>query len=342
MKSAHRVGLLMLLFTLVGLALFVILFAQHGIADVAQALARAGWGLAAVIAFHVITLFLDSLSWRALLPAAGRPSVGRLFFIHWIGDAVSAMLPVAQVGGEVVRVRLVAARGVALPAAASSVLIGMTLSVATQILFTLSGLVVLVFLADSSFDGAIVRTTIIASFVGILCVAGFYLVQRVGIFRIVMRIISHIASDKAWEGLRNHGSDFDRELHAAYARRAALVESSLWTMATWAAGAVEVWIALSALGIHASYGHAYVLESVSQGIRSAFFLVPGAVGFQEGGYVSVGRLLGISAINALALSLVHRAREIAFGIPGLVAWQWAEGRRLWRRPAAREALSQSP
>ena len=31
---------------------------------------------------------------------------------------------------------------------------------------------------------------------------------------------------------------------------------------------------------------------------------------------------------AIALSMVKRLRELAFGIPGLVAWQWSEGRHL--------------
>src|SRR5262249_54521287 len=114
-----------------------------------------------------------------------------------------------------------------------------------------------------------------------------------------------------------------------YGRRAAILESAAWTMATWLSMAVETWIALWALGLAASYSHAYILESVAQGIRSVFFLVPGALGFQEGGYLMVGRLLGIGAADALALSLIHRAREIVWGIPGLLAWQWVEGRRLW-------------
>ena len=109
----------------------------------------------------------------------------------------------------------------------------------------------------------------------------------------------------------------------------AVLESAAWTMATWLAMAVETWIALWALGLTATYAHAYILESVAQGVRSVFFLVPGALGFQEGGYVVVGKLLGIGAADALALSLIHRAREIVWGIPGLLAWQWLEGKRLW-------------
>jgi hypothetical protein len=36
----------------------------------------------------------------------------------------------------------------------------------------------------------------------------------------------------------------------------------------------------------------------------------------------------------LAVSLLKRAREIAVGVPVLLSWQFAEGRRLWRPRAS--------
>jgi hypothetical protein len=67
------------------------------------------------------------------------------------------------------------------------------------------------------------------------------------------------------------------------------------------------------------------------------FPVPGALGVQEGGYVVVGSLLGIPGDAAFALSLIARVRELILGIPGLVAWQVIEARRLWRARLAASA-----
>jgi len=92
----------------------------------------------------------------------------------------------------------------------------------------------------------------------------------------------------------------------------------------------EIWIALFALGVSTSFTTALILESVAQAIRGALFLVPGALGVQEGGYLLVGGLLGIHGEAALALSLIRRVRELILGIPGLVAWQLIEGGRLWQ------------
>ena len=108
-------------------------------------------------------------------------------------------------------------------------------------------------------------------------------------------------------------------------------------MASWFVGAIEVWIALWALGIPGGFPQAIVLEGVAQGVRSAMFFVPGALGIQEGGYVVVGRLLGIPAEMGLALALIRRVRELAFGIPGLIAWQIIEGSQAWKNTISRIA-----
>jgi len=70
------------------------------------------------------------------------------------------------------------------------------------------------------------------------------------------------------------------------------------------------------------------LESLAQAAKSLFFMVPAALGVQEAGLIGAGHLFGLGADVALALSLAKRMREIVFGLPALVAWQWIEGRRI--------------
>jgi hypothetical protein len=62
---------------------------------------------------------------------------------------------------------------------------------------------------------------------------------------------------------------------------------------------------------------ALLLESLGQAIRSAGFAIPGALGVQEGGYLLLAPLAGLTPDAALALSLAKRARELLLGIPGL-------------------------
>lgn len=75
---------------------------------------------------------------------------------------------------------------------------------------------------------------------------------------------------------------------------------------------------------------------VRQGLMSAaaavvaFHFVP-IFGVQESGYLVFGNVLGITGETVLAISLIARMRDRAVGIPGLIAWQWIEARRLWWR-----------
>jgi hypothetical protein len=55
-------------------------------------------------------------------------------------------------------------------------------------------------------------------------------------------------------------------------------------------------------------------------VRSGAFAVPGALGVQEGGFVLLGPLVGVSPETALALALVKRVRELAIGGGGLLVW----------------------
>ena len=95
-------------------------------------------------------------------------------------------------------------------------------------------------------------------------------------------------------------------------------------------GVVETWVTLWAMGLGGALAPAFVIESLGMAARSAGFIVPGALGVQEGGLVVVAGLYGIPADAAIALSMVKRARELVVGVAGLLMWQWSAGKRLLR------------
>jgi hypothetical protein len=76
---------------------------------------------------------------------------------------------------------------------------------------------------------------------------------------------------------------------------------------------------------------AVLLESLGHVIRGIAFLIPGAYGVQEGGFVFLGSMVGLSPEIALSMSLAKRFRELVLGLPALVAWQVEEGRLIFRR-----------
>jgi hypothetical protein len=123
--------------------------------------------------------------------------------------------------------------------------------------------------------------------IAIAAVAGFYVVQRLGMFRLCAAVISRWAKDPNWRSLAGKGGEIDQTLRNIYARQHVVAACCLCTMISWISGAGEVWIGFQALGIPASFDKAVILESVGQGVRSALFLVSGALGVHEGGYLVI-------------------------------------------------------
>jgi len=328
MKAPGKIQITVWLLGLAGAALFTILLIRQGAPQVGAAFASAGWAIGAVVTYHfAVPVFLDALAWWVLFPKSDRLPLRKLLWMRWIGESVSTLVPSAAVGGDVVRARLAAINGAPLPIAAGTVLVDLTLGVFTQAAFTVLGVVLLVGVTGQK---NFVRPTLIGTLIGVVGVAGFYIVQRLGMFRFLAKIIARLANSPEWQSLVQGGETLDQTVRALYARRKAVIACCAWTIVSLVAGSGEIWIALHALDLHATFVNALILQSMVLTIRSAAFAVPGGLGVQEGGYLFVGNLLGIPGDAAFALSLIARVRELALGIPGLISWQVIEARRLWR------------
>src|ERR1044072_8034976 len=94
-----------------GGARFTVLLIRQGLPQVGSALATAGWGIVAVAVFHLVPIFLDTMSWWVLFPKLERPPRLDLFWMRTIGESVSNLVPSAMIGGGIVRARLAAISG---------------------------------------------------------------------------------------------------------------------------------------------------------------------------------------------------------------------------------------
>ena len=328
MKGGKKIRIAFYLLAAGGAALFTALLIRQGAPHVIAAFASAGWWIAAVAIYHLfVPVFLDALAWWALFPKSERLSLWQLFWMRWIGESVSTLVPSATVGGDVVRARLAALHGTPIPTAAASVLVDITLGVFVQIVFTLLGLGLIV---SATGQQGFIGPTLIGAIIGVLAIVGFYVVQRLGMFRFIGKMISRLANAEDWHSLVHSGHRLDQAIRSLYARRAGVIGCCAATGISLLLGSGEIWIALHALGLQATIVNAVILQSMVLAIRSAVFPVPGALGAQEGGYVVVGSLLGIPGDAAFALSLISRVRELILGIPGLVVWQFIEARRVLR------------
>ena len=314
-----------------------------------------GWWLVPITLYHLAPLFFDTLSWRQLFPAATgrseerpsldglrrseerpsldglrRPGVLSFLWMRWIRESVATLLPVAGVGGDVVGARLAHQRGVPGAQATASMVVDITVGTATQLVFVIAGVALLA--ATKSHDAAAAVWGVLIGVAGFAAAIGIFVrIQHKGMFGVLVQW-GHRLAPKSWmSGFAGRAEAVDAAIVATYRRRAALSYAGLLRLIGWATGAGEIWLTTRVLGHPLSLIDSFILESLTSGVRGAAFMVPGALGAQEGGLVLFGALLGLPADLALAVSLTKRVRELALGLPGLAAWQWVEGRRLLAR-----------
>jgi putative membrane protein len=309
-----------------GLALFVALLLHVGAGDVAEALVQGGWALPAVVAVHLLPLAIDAEAWRLLFEARLRPGFARACRLRWISEAVNNLLPVAQLGGEFARARLAAQGELGLARTGAAATADVTIGAITQIPFALVGLVGLAAVAAD--DRSALLWALLGGLVLFLAlILAFLRVQRAGLGRIVMALIHRVAPGAA--GLGDPWA-LDREIHAIYMRRRALVAAAAWRLVGWVVGAAEIWVALALLGAPITWQEAIVVEAILQLARSVAFVIPAALGVQEGSLILMAAAFGLPGEMGLALSLIRRGRDLVLGVPGLMVWQFWEVARLRR------------
>lgn len=313
---------------LLGLAAIIYMVMQEDGVAILRALDRAGWALLWLLPFHALPLLLDVLGWRLLLAPSDpqrRAGIGSLFWIAAIREACNRLLPVANIGGEIVGIRLVKWRGVDGAAAAASIVIEVLLTLVNQYVFTALGIVLLIGLTHQV--GAL-DSILIALAASLPLPFGLLLLVRHG--QIFSRL--ETVAEKVLGG-RNRlteliaGSSLDQHIRALCTKPMRLFGAGAWQLAGFAVGSFETWFALRLLGYSISVWEAVAIEAVTQALRHIIFIVPAGLGVQEGGLVLFGGLMGVPPDASLALSLIKRLREAGFGVPALIYWQWIEVRR---------------
>ena len=282
---------------------------------------RALWTVPVLVALHLVQLLLSGIAWRTLFASRVCPGLGTFFRLRLIREGIDSLLPVAQIGGEVIGARLLTATGSPAALAGASVVVDLTLELVGQILFLLAGLAALACLPGQT--GWFLWLEVVAG--AGLIVAAFLLAQRQGVLRLIEIAVRGLAErfptlqGASIEGLHTAALGF-------YGRKALLLRAVLIHAVSWSLGTAETWLVLHAVGAAVTPLQALVVESLGMAARSAGFAVPAALGVQEGGFMLAAAAVGVSPELALALSLVKRAREIVVGLAGLFLWRLAARR----------------
>lgn len=296
----------------VGVALLAILLATHGAGAVREIVMQVGWQVLLVIAAHLPVTYLAMVSWEVLLPPDRRPSSAFLFRVRFIKEAVNALLPVAQIGGDVVRAKLAARNGLTLAESTASCIVDVLAGTVGLVMFVLASLIVaMVTLHDPRLAQAGLALVAIV----LVIAAMLFVAHKAGVGRRLGQF------SRRWSAVAHRVGELGEAFRGIGRQRANLVASWAWHLAAWLAGAFETYVSMWALGLHPTLLQALIVEGLAQTAKVVGFAIPGALGVQEGGYLLMGGAMGLTPDQALALSLLRRLRELTLGGIGLVLWR---------------------
>lgn len=305
------------LLALLGVAVAAALVLRFDAGDIFRAMFSIGWpGAALLLALQGALFCLLGLAWATVQPDI-HPAL--LIWGRMVRDAATTCLPFSPVGGYVLGIRAVSLRGTAWPIAAAGTVVDVTAEITAQLIFALLGIATLLVARPSNDFVLPVGLGLVAALA--LLIAGLTKRGRIG------SVLSALAS---W--LLGHRADqtipLGHEAQRLYANRLRVGAAIAIHLCGWIATGIATWLSLHLLGLDLPIVPILALEAVLDAVVAVAFIVPGAIGVQEAGYVGLGTMFGIPPDLALGVSLLRRAREASWGVPILALWQWQEFRRL--------------
>lgn len=303
---------------------------QGGFGDVAGALRTAGWlGIVALAAYHLGPMALCGVAWRSLQP---KGSLKAFVLSRWVREGVSEIAGFLPLSGELAGARMLTRHGIRPAMAAALTVVDVTSEVLAQFVFSLIGIGLWLWRHPGA---EVLRWGMFGLAASLPVLAAFFFVQRSALMRFIETLPARLLP-KIWQA-----PEIEQGVHAGisaiYSDHRRVLRAVGLHLGAWLLSAGEAAVALALLGHPLPLADVVAMESIIFAIRSAAFVIPGAIGIQEGGYVLVGAALGLSPELALAVSLLKRGRELTLGLAALIVWHLVETmakRRDRARPAA--------
>jgi len=291
-----------------------------------------GLGLVAIVAVNFVPMALCSVAWRSLLP--GKVGVAAFIWFRYTRDAAGDLLGFIPAAGEFAALREMIRYGVERRLAAGVLIADLTIQMIAQLVFTVAGVALLFVISPA---GPMMHAALVGLGLLVAMLVGFIAVQRWGVAGILAVLARRILPD-ALRGYPAMLAEFDERMRDTYADRRRVAVAMTLHIVAWFIGIFEAGLALSLMGAWPGLTVVLILESLVFALRTTAFFVPGALGVQEAAYVVLGSVFGLAPETMLALALVKRARELAVGVPVLIAGQIISA----VRPLARTRLAPTP
>jgi putative membrane protein len=314
---------------LLGLALAIYLFAYAGIGAVFSAVVAVGWSGFALLCLYALCLFfILGCAWYILLPESRLTGLRVFVWARMVRDAATDVLPFSQIGGIVLGARAALVHGVSQPLVYASTIVDVTTEMLAQIAYVATGVLILdLRTPPSSLAHSLIKGLLIGLVCAVAAAGVFLALQRHG-HQIMERFLARVLPSAL-----ERTATVSAALQSIYRSRARVGASIAVHFVGWIASAIGAWIAFRLVGVRVDLESVLAIESLVCATRSAAVFIPHALGAQEAAYALLAPLFGVGAEFGLAVSVLKRARDLAIGVPILLIWQAAEGRRARSRPA---------
>lgn len=313
---------------LAGIAAAIALVFVLGYEAVLANVASIGWGVLLLPVAFLPGLLLAALSWQLLFRPGKAPTVAAALYGKWIASSVNALLPLAGLSGDIVRLRLLMQSGTSGADAGASIIVEKTVEAVTVVLWALVGIA---FLVGFQADRTLIVGALSAAALLTLGILGFIAVQHRGMFSFLAGRFGGKRGSRLRATLADGAAGLDTVTRGLYEHRGRLALATGLRFLARAAQTLEVWLVFALMGQAIGPWEAIMLKSLTASLRNAAFFVPGGWGVQEAAFLILGTAVGFSSEVMLAVALAVRARELLVAAPGLLAWQVSEGRHFRKR-----------
>ena len=301
---------------LLGLLLFGVLLTRLDVTILQNQLVAAGMiGFIGVLAVHAVSFLCDVVLWLRSFPDLPQTQ-GRwwtFYRVRLVGEAWNNALPLATVGGEPLKARLLKDLfGIGYLASGAAFMIAKTANLIALVAFLAVGFVCM--LGDARFPQLYQWTAGLGLAAFAIACGLLWFAQQGRLARWLERIAPRSRRDsRRLQQILDALQRFDAALIDGYRRSPMrMTMIVLLAFATWIAGVFEVQIILGAAGHPVSFADAWMVEAAAQLVRAAAFLVPAGLGVVDGSFVLVVGIVTGSTPLGFLVAVVRRARDLAW------------------------------
>ena len=315
--------LLAIISAAVGLALFIYVIRQTGLAEIGARIRQLGAGFALILAISAFRYLTRSLSWlRCISPEERHVGFWTLWRARLAGEAIGD-LTAGPLVAEPLKA-IVLGDKVSLASRVSSLTVENITYTVSSCVMVMAGAIAL--LTSFGLAGSL-RLAMLASLaaVVVVIVASVIVIGRrwklgSGLATMLARML--IRDETKLAGIESkivHLAELEEYIFDFFAKRPAdFFLVILCQMSFHLAGVTEIFVTMKMIGAELSFATAFLMESVNRALNIAFVFVPAMVGVDELGTRELAKVLGFAGTDGVALAVIRKIRMFCWIAVGLV------------------------